>query len=109
MTHNVAVQDAAPPTDWVFWLSSIAGADARQVDISERTGIDQSTVSRWYSARLMPSAATAVAVARAYAVAPIEALIAAGYLKPSDVELPTVDPRSVPTHILIAELARRTA
>jgi hypothetical protein len=108
LTNTAAIQTAELSTEWARWLIAIAGREARQVDISERTGIDQSTVSRWLAHGHLPGAVTAVTVARAYRVDPVEALIAAAYLTREDVELPSVDARQIPTRILLDEIARRT-
>lgn len=106
---NTAVREIADVEDnWVAWLRSVAGANATTRNISDTTHSDYSTVWRWLEGQSTPSASTVIAVARAYRADPIGALIAAGYLTRADLELPSIDPRQLPTHVLIAEITRRS-
>lgn len=58
---------------------------APQKEIAAATGIDQTSISRWKNGQSAPGADAAVKVARAYRQAPVEALIAAGYLHTDEV------------------------
>jgi transcriptional regulator with XRE-family HTH domain len=103
--------DAASATlGWLAYLRSLAGETASQTAISERTGVDLSTVNRWFMRRQPPSARTVVQVAHAYGVNPIEALISAGYLDRADLDLPPapqVSPRDFSLEDLMFEITRR--
>ena len=113
MTH-AALQDdfnaASVTPGWLPYLRTLAGEAASQTAISERTGVDLSTVNRWFMRRQPPSARTVVQVAHAYEVNPIEALIAAGYLDRGDLDLPpapAVSPRDFSLDDLMFEISRR--
>lgn len=56
--------------------------------IAERTGIPESTISRWLSEKAEPRPRQVVTVTRAYGANPIEGLIAAGYLTEDEIEAP---------------------
>lgn len=111
---NTALHDdcnaASVTTGWLGYLRTLAGEAASQTAISERTGVDLSTVNRWFMRRQPPSARTVVQVAHAYEVNPIEALIAAGYLDRGDLDLPpapAVSPRDFSLDDLMFEISRR--
>lgn len=94
------------------WADYVRGAGATPKDISERTGVSQSLVSRWLSGKVHPSAENVVAFARAFNGRPVEALMAAGYLNSDEVEgafevLPS--PKSFTDRELLIELAERLA
>lgn len=72
------------PENWWDYVSRIAGPDATQKDIAERTGIEQSSISRWKLRKNTPHAEAAVRFARSYGESPIAALIAARYLNPDE-------------------------
>lgn len=58
-----------------------------QSEVARKTGnqVSQANVGRWLRGELTtPSASSVVAFARAFNRSPIEALVAAGYLQPSD-------------------------
>lgn len=74
---------------WGEYVRSVIGS-ARQVDVSERTGIDQTTISRWLSRpnqaeRL--SARSVAMFARAYDRPVIEAFMVAGFLTQEEADL----------------------
>lgn len=57
----------------------------KQEEISEMTGISQTTVSAWFrGAPAMPKAEMVIAFAKAFKQPPVEALVAAGYLDAAD-------------------------
>jgi transcriptional regulator with XRE-family HTH domain len=113
VTHAALHDDfnaASVTPDWLSYLRSLAGEAASQTAISERTGVDLSTVNRWFMRRQPPSARTVVQVAHAYGVNPIDALIAAGYLDRTDLDLPPapmVSPRDFALEDLLYEISRR--
>jgi transcriptional regulator with XRE-family HTH domain len=58
----------------------------KQEEISEMTGISQTTVSAWLrGAPAMPKAESVIIFAKAFGQPPVEALVAAGYLDSADV------------------------
>lgn len=82
---------------------------AQQKEIAGATGLEQSSISRWARGK-NTSAEAAVTFARAYNQPPIEALIAAGYLKTDDVGgIVKVESsiRDLPTEQLLEELQSR--
>jgi transcriptional regulator with XRE-family HTH domain len=96
---------------WWQYVLTVTG-NAAQRDIAEATGIDQSSISRWQRGTTTPRAEAVVAFARAYGHSPVEALVAAGYLKSGElgvVELTTLtgDLTSVSVDSLLSELRRR--
>jgi transcriptional regulator with XRE-family HTH domain len=102
---------------WWKYVERITGC-AHQDRIAQHTEIEPSSVWQWKSRHNRPKAEHVITFARAYHRPPVEALIAAGYLDPTDV---SVDPtefnevdevaarplREVSTDELIAELRRR--
>jgi transcriptional regulator with XRE-family HTH domain len=95
------------PEDWWDYVSRIAGRDAIQKDISERTGIEQSTLSRWKLRKNPPNADAVVQFARSYGQSPVAALIAARYLDLADVDgaIEIVD--TATSDLSTAELVKR--
>lgn len=96
---------------WWQYVLTVTG-NAAQRDIAEATGIDQSSISRWQRGTTTPRAEAVVAFARAYGHSPVEALVAAGYLKSDElgvVELTTLtgDLSTVSVDSLLSELRRR--
>lgn len=96
---------------WWQYVLTVTG-NAAQRDIAEATGIDQSSISRWQRGTTTPRAEAVVAFARAYERSPVEALVAAGYLRSDElgvVELTTLtgDLTSVSVDSLLSELRRR--
>ena len=69
---------------WADYTRRIT-AGATQADIAARTGIEQSSISRWRQGRNTPRAELVVAFARSYDRNPVEALIVAGYLDRNEV------------------------
>lgn len=55
-------------------------------DVARKVSADASTVGRWINGHTSATPQQAISFARAYGVHPIESLLAAGYLSPSDVE-----------------------
>lgn len=94
---------------WWEYVQRIS-AGATQKDIAETTGLDQSSISRWKRDGTNPTAAAAVAFARAYRRPPVESLIAASYIERSETAGVIEVAASVKTfHIddLLAEVRRR--
>lgn len=83
---------------------------ALQKDMAQTTGIEQSNFSRWKKGKSTPLADHVVTFARAYRQSPVEALIAAGYLKTDEVGATVRVESSVhdlPTSALLDELQSR--
>ena len=96
---------------WADYTRRIT-AGATQAEIAARTGIEQSSISRWRQGRTTPRAELVVAFARSYERNPVEALIVAGYLDRNEVggviELET-SLSTVSTDQLLEEIGRRFA
>lgn len=96
---------------WADYTRRIT-AGATQAEIAARTGIEQSSISRWRQGRNTPRAELVVAFARSYERNPVEALIVAGYLDRNEVggviELET-SLSAVSTDQLLDEIGRRFA
>lgn len=114
MTHAALHDDdldaTADTSGWLAYLRHLAGEAASQTAISERTGVDLSTINRWLMRGDVPSARSVVKVAHGYGVNPIEALISAGYLDRADLDLPPapkVSPRDFSLEDLMFEISRR--
>ena len=95
--------------DWPEYLRRITGG-ATQGQIAERIGIGRLSVCNWLHGKTRPKAETVIQVARVYQRSPIEALLAAGYLRPDEtgraVELRT-SLRDIPGEDLAGEIRRR--
>jgi len=98
---------------WKSYVQQVIGSD-RQVDVARKTGVDQTTISRWLStteeaAPRMSSRAVA-AFARGYQRPVLEAFVAAGFLTPEEAGMPAepmVDLTKIDVSDLVAELNRR--
>jgi transcriptional regulator with XRE-family HTH domain len=95
---------------WAEYLQRVTRGVERK-DIAAAAGIDVSGISRWITGSNRPDAERVVRFARAFHRPPLEALVAAGYLEPEEVnaEVVCVDVRAMPTEELMAELSRRLA
>jgi transcriptional regulator with XRE-family HTH domain len=99
--------------EWSSYVRQVIGAD-KQVDVSRKTGVDQTTISRWLNpergaARI--SSQSVAAFARGYGRPVLEAFVVAGFLTAEEAgvvptELPTTL-QIVPSDELVAELNRR--
>ena len=102
-------QSAGGAETWPQYLRRIS-AGATQAQIAERVGLGRLSVYNWLHGKTQPKAETVMTVARAYGRSPIEALLAAAYLRGDEVRLP-IERRSSPTDIgadeLAAEVRRR--
>ena len=94
---------------WPEYLRRIAGG-ATQAQIAERIGIGRLSVCNWLQGKTRPKAETVIIVARVYQRAPIEALLAAGYLQLDEAGAPIkihASPRDLPAQELADEVCRR--
>lgn len=94
------------------WPEYVRGPGASRKEIATAVGVSPSIVSRWLSGEIHPSAENVVLFARAFHMRPVEALMAAGYLRPAEVEGAfevTFSPTSLSDRELLAELAHRLA
>lgn len=81
-------------------------------DVARKVGVDPSTVGRWINGHTLATPQQAISFARIYNVHPIEALLSAGYLAPTDVEgevtiETTASLESFSTRALIKEVSAR--
>jgi transcriptional regulator with XRE-family HTH domain len=98
---------------WPTYLESITRGDSG-ARIALLAGIPESTISRWRSGTYMPKPTHVVAIARAYGVNPIEALVGAGLIEEGDLDVADVAPRRLQlrefTDLELAqEMVRRVA
>lgn len=94
------------------WAEYVRAVGSTPKEIATATGVSQSIVSRWLSGTTHPSAENVVGFARAFNGRPVEALMAAGYLDPSEVEGAfevMFSPKSLSDRDLLTELADRLA
>jgi transcriptional regulator with XRE-family HTH domain len=93
---------------WPEYVRRIAGG-MRQEQISALTGISQTTVSTWLrGAPGLPRAESVIAFARGFKVAPVQALVAAGYLQTDEANVKARTPLSEYEELeLVDELRRR--
>lgn len=88
---------------WPQYLRRISGG-ATQAQIAERIGIGRLSVCNWLHGKTQPKAETVMLVARAYDRSPVEALLAASYLRADEVRLP-IERRCSPADLGAEELA----
>ena len=99
-------------SDFADWLAKTArkrGLET-EAEISRAVNTSQSIVGRWRLQGAVPEIKTLRRVAEGLNVPIQEALVAAGYVAPSEVgviEVANVDIRDVPTADLLLEIARR--
>jgi transcriptional regulator with XRE-family HTH domain len=97
---------------WSEYVERVIGSD-RQVDVARRTGINQTTISRWLAPQTDHSRRTSQSVAafaRAYGRPVLEAFVVAGFLTPEEAGQtvqPLHDLSTYDTGELAAEVARR--
>lgn len=72
---------------WSEYVRKLTGSDKQQA-VEKRTGIRQSTVSRWLAGEVMPSPAQAAKFAQAYGGNVLEAFVAAGFLTEQEAGMP---------------------
>lgn len=98
-------------TSWPQYVAYWIEDGERQVDVADRTGIDQTTISRWLAGERRSITSQSVAkFARGYNRPVLEAFVAAGFLSESEAGLQTSDMpdwRKVSDAQLLAELQRR--
>lgn len=101
--------------NWSKYVKQTIGND-RQVDVARKTGIDQTTISRWLNpdestTRRISSAAVS-AFARGYNRPVLEAFVVAGFLTSAEAGVTVVETTNladIPSDELIAEINRRLA
>ena len=114
-----ATESAAGPAaeTWPAYLRRVS-AGATQAQIAARVGVGRLSVCNWLRGTTHPKAETVIDVARAYRRSPVEALIAARYLEPSEAAEPVViraslaearaDDLGAEVSARLAELTRRS-
>lgn len=92
---------------WWVWISDAAGGGTKTA-IARTLGVDQSAVTRWSSGKA-PDVYWVVAAARRLGRAPIEALVAGGFITEEEARLRHVQVgvEDLGDDQLLAELARR--
>jgi transcriptional regulator with XRE-family HTH domain len=89
---------------WPEYLRRITGGQT-QTQIAERIGIGRLSVCNWLRGKTRPKAGTAITVARAYQRPPLEALVAASYLKAVELAGP-VEIRNSPRDLSADDIAK---
>lgn len=99
--------------DWRTYVRQVIGDD-RQSEVARKTGVDQTTVSRWLAGDVSGtrriSSQSVAAFARGYGRPVLEAFVIAGFLtaEEADYKAPSVlDLSVVDSKALVQELARR--
>ncbi len=98
--------------EWHEYVAKVIGTD-RQVEAARKTGIDQTTISRWLSADTSSMRRTSQSVrsfALGYGRPVLEAFVVAGFLTPSEAGMktqPLMDLTDVDAQDLLRELNRR--
>lgn len=98
--------------DWTTYVRQVVGND-KQVEVAQKTGIDQTTISRWLaggggSARI--SSQSVAKFARGYGLPVLQAFVMAGFLTPEEAGMKTSEPPNlgeVDSSELLRELQRR--
>ena len=88
---------------WPEYLRRIT-AGQTQAQIAERIGIARLSVCNWLHGKTRPKAETVITVAQAYRRSPVEALLAADYLRVEELDTP-VDIRTSPTELPADDIA----
>lgn len=94
---------------WATYVRTTIG-DSKHRAVASRLGIHFTTLSAWLHGHRTPSAEAAIEFARTYDRNWAEALVAAGYLTHEEAAAPEpawIDPTSIPSDVLLAELGRR--
>jgi transcriptional regulator with XRE-family HTH domain len=80
--------------DWIDYVRKVVGND-RQIDVARKTGIDQTTVSRWLAGGTGPQRISSQSVAkfaRGYNRPVLEAFVVAGFLTAEEAGTPPPAP-----------------
>lgn len=100
--------------NWSEYVARVIGDD-RQVEVARKTGVDQTTISRWLNPATSTTRRTSQSVrlfALGYNRPVLEAFVVAGFLSKEEAGMhaePLVDLATVPSQELIRELDRRLA
>lgn len=99
--------------EWRQYVEQVIGSD-RQMDVARKTGVDQTTVSRWLNPKgksMRLSSQAVAAFARGYDVPVLQAFVVAGFLTKEEASMKDADLvpdlQSVPDPAFVAELNRR--
>lgn len=88
MTATESASGPAAET-WPAYLRRVS-AGATQAQVAAQVGVGRLSVCNWLRGTTHPKAETVIDVARAYRRSPVEALIVARYLEPSEAVEPVV-------------------
>lgn len=96
-----------PLPSWEEWLDSTTGGET-QAQIAQRLGVSRRTYTRWVRNGILDPS-TVLALSRAYKADPIEGLLAARWLRGSDLRNGGMHyvVSFAPTDVLVDELHRR--
>lgn len=99
--------------DWRTYVRRTVGDGITQVDIAQRTGVDQTTISRWLSGGSRARTPDMVGrFARAYGRPVLEAFVYAGLISEGDARVRVIKPRTLDGFTLdelLREVTARTS
>jgi len=107
--HSPTPCDSKVTETWPEYLRRIASG-LTQAEIASRVGVGRLSVNNWLHGKTRPKAETVIDVARAFQCSPIEAMLAASYLTPDELNGPAeirISLRHVEPHELASEVSRR--
>lgn len=99
--------------EWRQYVEQVIGSD-RQIDVARKTGVDQTTISRWLNPReksIRLSSQAVAAFARGYDVPVLQAFVVAGFLTKEEANMKDADLvpdlQTIPDTAFAAEAHRR--
>lgn len=99
--------------DWSTYVRRVVAGD-RQTEVARKTGIDQTTISRWLNPNSQVSqrisSQSVAKFARGYGRPVLEAFVVAGFLTKEEANLASAEPADLATiddATLVAEVQRR--
>ncbi|MDN6676158.1 helix-turn-helix domain-containing protein [Corynebacterium variabile] len=97
--------EAMPEGSWMNYMTAAMGDDT-PADVARTLNVSRSSVSRWIGGQI-PGPQEVIRFARAYGRSPVQALTAAGYLKPHEATRTEWDISMVADDDFLEETRRR--
>jgi transcriptional regulator with XRE-family HTH domain len=99
--------------EWRQFVEQVIGDD-RQIDVARKTGVDQTTISRWLNPKekaIRLSSQAVASFARGYGVPVLQAFVVAGFLTKDEADMKdgqlVPDLQAIPESAFAAEAHRR--